>query len=194
MGALLTPSTLGHQGGLAGRWEAACDSERLGASAFTEVTTSQVLPALGGSCRACWAAEAAWCLLEKPERSRCVGISETRMGSEPWSQGSLLQASLLLWWPDGLSSHQIPACHSSPPPCPTVCVLSLRKVKAQRHLQGLVLRREEQPRPQSHLQDPFAWEMVSFTWVPTEPKKDILAGLMSPCSPVPDPIVPTHRH
>lgn len=180
MGALLTPSTLGHQGGFTGRWKAACDPERLGASAFTKGTTSQVLPALGGSCCACWAAEAAWCLLEKSERPRSVGarISETWMDSEPWSEGPLLQASLLLWWPDGLSSNQIPACYYPSPPCPTVCVLSLRK-----HLQGLVLRREEQPWPQSNPQDPFAWEMGS-----TEPKKDILAGLMSPCSPVPDPI------
>lgn len=77
---------------------------------------------------------------------------------------------LLLWWPDGLSSKQIPACHSSPPPCLMVCVLSLNRMKAQRHLQVLVLRREEQPWPQSHLRDPFAWEMGSFTGYPQNQK------------------------
>lgn len=90
------------------------------------------------------------------------------------------------------SEFQTPACHSSPSPCPVVCVLSLRRVKAQRHLQVLVLGRKEQPWPQPHLRDPFAWEMGSFAWVSTEPKKEI--GLMSPRSPVPDPIVSVHRH
>lgn len=161
--------------------------------------TSEVLLALGGSCCAwwaCWAAEAVWYLQEKSEMSRCAGarIIETQMDSEPWCEGSLVQASLLLWWPGGLFSNQIPACHSSPLPCPKGCVLSLRRVKAQRHLQVLVLRREEQPWPQSHLQDPFAWEMGSFPWVSTEPTEEMLAGLMSPCSPLPDPIVSTHRH
>lgn len=110
-----------------------------------------------------WAAEAAWYLLEKSERSRAVGarIIEVQMDSEPWCEGCLVQAFLLLWWPDGLFSDQIPACHSSPPPCPTVCVLSLRRVKAQRHLQVLVLRTEEQPWPRHSLPDPFAWKMSS---------------------------------
>lgn len=42
---------------------------------------------------------------------------------------------------------------------------------------------------------PLCLENEVLHMVPTETKKkEILAGLMSPCSPVPDPIVSRHRH